>query len=156
VTVVTTHALRTSRSKTCPLIPPVDFRWTRDCETRCAACTSWPFTGYGSIYLSRVSQLSGPHPTVAFLQPRRDAESVSAFPVENGIPQLWRAPTGAFFCNEFCADDAEEAMFQRRRKCNYSPRMRWSRACNHVRSFCQGVADSGESAPSVAAAGFNN
>jgi hypothetical protein len=39
---------------------------------------------------------------------------------------------------------------------NYSPRMRWSRACNHVRSFCQGVADSGESAPSVAAAGFNN
>jgi hypothetical protein len=40
--------------------------------------------------------------------------------------------------------------------CNYSPRMGWSRACNHVRSFCQGVADSGESAPSVAAAGFNN
>jgi hypothetical protein len=49
----------------------------------------------------------------------------------------------------------ESAPFNWRRG-NYSPRMRWSRACNHVRSFCQGVADSGESAPSVAAAGFNN
>jgi hypothetical protein len=48
------------------------------------------------------------------------------------------------------------ALFHLCKRRNYSPRMRWSRACNHVRSFCQGVADSGESAPSVAAAGFNN
>jgi hypothetical protein len=33
-------------------------------------------------------------------------------PVVNGEPQPWRAPSGQFFCNEFCADDAEEASFQ--------------------------------------------
>jgi hypothetical protein len=43
----------------------------------------------------------------------------SAFPIVNGIAQLWRAPTGAFFCNEFCADDAEEAIFQGRRKSHF-------------------------------------
>jgi hypothetical protein len=33
-------------------------------------------------------------------------------PVVNGVAQPWRAPNGQFFCNEFCADDAEEANFQ--------------------------------------------
>jgi hypothetical protein len=34
-------------------------------------------------------------------------------PVVNGQLQPWRAPSGLFFCNEFCADDAEEASFQK-------------------------------------------
>jgi hypothetical protein len=38
-----------------------------------------------------------------------------ALPVVNGQLQPWRAPNGLFFCNEFCADDAEEASFQKRR-----------------------------------------
>jgi hypothetical protein len=33
-------------------------------------------------------------------------------PVVDGQLRPWRAPNGAFFCNEFCADDAEEARFQ--------------------------------------------
>jgi hypothetical protein len=37
-------------------------------------------------------------------------------PAVNGQVQPWRAADGAFFCNEFCADDAEEARFQRRGK----------------------------------------
>jgi hypothetical protein len=35
-----------------------------------------------------------------------------ALPVVNGQLQPWRAPSGLFFCNEFCADDADEANFQ--------------------------------------------
>lgn len=34
-------------------------------------------------------------------------------PVLNGELQPWRAPNGQFFCNEFCADDAEEVQFRR-------------------------------------------
>jgi hypothetical protein len=34
-------------------------------------------------------------------------------PAVNGQLQPWRAPSGLFFCNEFCADDAEEASFQK-------------------------------------------
>jgi hypothetical protein len=34
-------------------------------------------------------------------------------PVVNGELQPWRAPNGQFFCNEFCADDAEEVRFRR-------------------------------------------
>jgi hypothetical protein len=37
-----------------------------------------------------------------------------ALPMVNGQVQPWRAPSGLFFCNEFCADDAEEASFQKR------------------------------------------
>ena len=48
-----------------------------------------------------------------------DAAACCAFcrkvlPIVNGQPQLWRALSGQFFCNEFCADDAEEARFQKR------------------------------------------
>jgi hypothetical protein len=32
----------------------------------------------------------------------------------NGQLQPWRNSSGLFFCNEFCADDAEEARFQSR------------------------------------------
>jgi hypothetical protein len=35
-----------------------------------------------------------------------------SLPVENGQLHPWRAPNGQFFCNEFCADDAEEMRFQ--------------------------------------------
>lgn len=34
-------------------------------------------------------------------------------PVVNGEVQPWRAADGHFFCNEFCADDAEEVRFRR-------------------------------------------
>jgi hypothetical protein len=37
---------------------------------------------------------------------------VKPLPVVNGQLQPWRAANGMFFCNEFCADDAEEALFQ--------------------------------------------
>ena len=29
--------------------------------------------------------------------------------LENDLIQPWRSPAGLFFCNEFCADDADEA-----------------------------------------------
>jgi hypothetical protein len=37
---------------------------------------------------------------------------VKLLPTVNGELHPWRAPSGLFFCNEFCADDAEEARFQ--------------------------------------------
>jgi hypothetical protein len=37
-------------------------------------------------------------------------------PIVNGELQPWRAPNGQFFCNEFCADDAEEVRFRRHGK----------------------------------------
>jgi hypothetical protein len=36
------------------------------------------------------------------------------FRIIDGRVECWRSSTGAFFCNEFCADDAEEAAFQSR------------------------------------------
>ena len=30
-----------------------------------------------------------------------------------GAVQIWRSTTGQCFCSEFCADDAEEAQFQK-------------------------------------------
>ncbi len=36
-----------------------------------------------------------------------------SLPVVNGQVRPWRAADGQFFCNEFCADDAEERRFQR-------------------------------------------
>jgi hypothetical protein len=41
-----------------------------------------------------------------------------SFPVVAGQQQFWRSPNGPFFCDEFCADDAEEATFQNLRKSN--------------------------------------
>jgi hypothetical protein len=35
-----------------------------------------------------------------------------SLPIVNGQVQPWRASNGQFFCNEFCADDAEEMRFQ--------------------------------------------
>jgi hypothetical protein len=37
-------------------------------------------------------------------------------PIVNGELQPWRAASGEFFCNEFCADDAEEVRFRRHGK----------------------------------------
>jgi hypothetical protein len=37
-------------------------------------------------------------------------------PIVDGVIQRWRAPNGLLYCNEFCADDAEEAIFQNRGK----------------------------------------
>jgi hypothetical protein len=36
--------------------------------------------------------------------------------VEDDLIRPWRSPAGLFFCNEFCADDADEANFQNRRR----------------------------------------
>ena len=44
----------------------------------------------------------------------RCAFCVKSLPIVNGQLQPWRAASGLFFCNEFCADDAEEARFQSR------------------------------------------
>ena len=41
---------------------------------------------------------------------------VKPLPIVNGELQPWRAASGQFFCNEFCADDAEEARFQSHRR----------------------------------------
>jgi hypothetical protein len=35
-----------------------------------------------------------------------------SLPMVNGQMHPWRASNGQFFCNEFCADDAEEMRFQ--------------------------------------------
>jgi len=48
--------------------------------------------------------------------PRSCAFCSSPFHTVEGRAQLWRSQTGQWFCSEFCADDAEEAAFQRRRK----------------------------------------
>jgi hypothetical protein len=37
------------------------------------------------------------------------------FRVRNGFVEFWRASNGDHFCSEFCADDAEEALFRKRR-----------------------------------------
>jgi hypothetical protein len=41
---------------------------------------------------------------------------VKPLPTVHGELHPWRAPNGLFFCNEFCADDAEEARFQSHRR----------------------------------------
>jgi hypothetical protein len=52
---------------------------------------------------------------------RKDTTACCAFcgkrlPIVNGEVQPWRAADGQFFCNEFCADDAEEVRFRRHGK----------------------------------------
>jgi hypothetical protein len=39
---------------------------------------------------------------------------VKPLPIADGELRPWRAANGLFFCNEFCADDAEEARFRTR------------------------------------------
>jgi hypothetical protein len=56
----------------------------------------------------------------------KDAPDCCAFchkplTLENDLIQPWRSPAGLFFCNEFCADDAEEASFQSRRRADRDP-----------------------------------
>jgi hypothetical protein len=38
------------------------------------------------------------------------------FPVVDGHLEAWRSSTGGYFCNEFCAEDEEEASFLDHRK----------------------------------------
>jgi hypothetical protein len=42
-------------------------------------------------------------------------------PTLNGELQAWRSPDGQFFCDEFCADDYDEARFRRRSSASASP-----------------------------------
>ena len=37
------------------------------------------------------------------------------FRFRDGHVEVWRASNGDHFCSEFCADDAEEAQFRKRR-----------------------------------------
>ena len=37
------------------------------------------------------------------------------FRPRDGYVEFWRTSTGEHFCSEFCADDAEEAHFRKRR-----------------------------------------
>jgi hypothetical protein len=39
----------------------------------------------------------------------------------NGELLAWRSPDGQFFCDEFCADDYDEARFRRRSSASASP-----------------------------------
>jgi hypothetical protein len=34
----------------------------------------------------------------------------------DGHVEAWRSSSGQYFCSEFCADDAEEAKFQQKRR----------------------------------------
>ena len=38
-----------------------------------------------------------------------------AFRPRDGYVEFWRTSAGQHFCSEFCADDAEEALFRKRR-----------------------------------------
>ena len=38
-----------------------------------------------------------------------------AFRSRDGYVEFWRTSDGKHFCSEFCADDAEEAQFRKRR-----------------------------------------
>jgi hypothetical protein len=46
-------------------------------------------------------------------------ETGVGFAVNNGEVLAWRSANGEFFCTEFCADDAEEARFQSRRRLDW-------------------------------------
>ena len=46
--------------------------------------------------------------------PTKCAHCGQPFGIMDGHVVLWRSSTGTFFCNEFCADDAEEAAFRKR------------------------------------------
>jgi hypothetical protein len=48
--------------------------------------------------------------------PARCAFCAKPLTIVNGELQIWRNTSGQFFCNEFCADDAEEARFHSHRK----------------------------------------
>ena len=53
--------------------------------------------------------------------PYSDARTCCVFcrkllPVNDGQVLAWRAANGQFFCTEFCADDAEGALFRSRRR----------------------------------------
>jgi hypothetical protein len=37
------------------------------------------------------------------------------FRPRDGYVEFWRTSAGQHFCSEFCADDAEEALFRKRR-----------------------------------------
>jgi hypothetical protein len=47
--------------------------------------------------------------------PTNCAHCNQPFPMVNGHLQAWRSSTGGYFCNEFCAEDTEEAFFQKSR-----------------------------------------
>jgi len=51
----------------------------------------------------------------AHLAPAKCAHCDKLFPREGAHIVCWRTPNGEYFCSEFCADDAEEAAFQRLR-----------------------------------------
>jgi hypothetical protein len=74
--------------------------------------------GHGILFFAKLCQaksrrhLMHTHRTDA---PTRCGFCAKPLPIVNGELQPWRASSGQFFCNEFCADDADEASFQSHR-----------------------------------------
>jgi len=56
----------------------------------------------------------------------------TSLPIVNGQLEPWRASSGEFFCNEFCADDAEEVRFQRHGRVGREVHERWSARSNTI------------------------
>jgi hypothetical protein len=56
----------------------------------------------------------GQRPNSSFLGgvPTYCAHCKHPFPSVNGRFEAWRSSTGKYFCNEFCAEDDEEASFR--------------------------------------------
>jgi hypothetical protein len=52
--------------------------------------------------------------------PTRCAFCNEPFRSRDGYVEFWRASDGYHFCSEFCADDAEEAQFRKRRAAPHS------------------------------------
>jgi hypothetical protein len=59
---------------------------------------------------------AGTHPTDAAT---RCSFCAKRLPIVNDELQPWRAASGQFFCNEFCADDAEAASFRSHRRAGH-------------------------------------
>jgi len=53
-----------------------------------------------------------PHPPTVCGVPIHCAHCKQPFPWVNGRVEAWRSSTGGYFCNEFCAEDDEEATVQ--------------------------------------------
>ena len=55
------------------------------------------------------------------------------FRPRDGYVEVWRTSAGQHFCSEFCADDAEEAQFRKRRAAPPTGRRVRSRFHPHLR-----------------------
>jgi hypothetical protein len=63
-----------------------------------------PATSHAGHLMNASTQFTGAVACCAFC--------IKPLPIVDGELRPWRSASGRFFCNEFCADDAEEARFQ--------------------------------------------